>query len=161
MIKLYQIDNELMAVLNAPNPETGELNEEALDQLSLARTEKQKNVTLYIKSLEQGETAIDAELKRLRDMKAAAQKRTEWLKNYLKTSMEAMGETELSFGVHTAKIANNPPSVQIVDEPLLPSEFKKEIIETKIDKVAIKQAIKGGVVVPGATLAYSTRLDIK
>lgn len=160
-MELYKIDNELMGVLNSPNPETGELDAEALDQLSLARSEKQNNVALYIKSLEQGEAAIDAELKRLRDMKATTQKRTEWLKNYLKSSMELMGEKELTFGVHSAKIVNNPPSVQILDEAEVPSEFKKEIIETRIDKTAIKEAIKGGAVVPGATLTQATRLDIK
>lgn len=160
-MQLYKIDSGLLQVLEAADPETGELSVEVLDALTIARAEKQKNVVLFAKSLDQGLNAISAEIKRLQDMKASVAKRSEWLKNYLKTSMEAMGETELSFGVHTAKIANNPPSVQVVDEPLLPSEFKKEIIETKIDKVAIKQAIKGGVVVPGATLAYSTRLDIK
>lgn len=161
MIALYKIDNELLKILNNPNPETGELDAEALENWGLSRFEKQKNIALYIKDMDYGVSVIDAEMKRLREMKESAVKKSDWLKDYLKRSMDLMDEKSLDFGPHTVKIVNNPPSVMITNDAALPTRFARQVIEIKPDKVAIRDAIKSGEDVPGAMLVQEERIVIK
>jgi len=160
MTSLYKIDNEILQVLESCNPTTGEIDAEAFDTLALDRTNKQQNVILFVKDLEVSVDAIEKEVKRLNDMKKTINSRSEWLKNYLKDSMEKFNETELTFGVHKLKIKTNPPSLNIIDSALIPGEFKTQIIETTIDKNMIKAQIKLGIDIPGACLTQSTRLEI-
>ena len=60
-------------------------------------------------------------------------------------------------------IAKNPISVEVVNEAEIPSEYKKEIIETKIDKKAITDYFKEtGEIVPGVNInTQNTSLRIK
>lgn len=160
-MQLYKIDNQILQAISAANPETGEVDFSLLDQLEMTRVEKQHNVILYVKDVEMGLASIEDEIKRLRDMAAVADKKVEWLKQYLKSSMELMGEKEIKFGPHYAKIRNNPVSVNIIDESAIPKEFTQQVISTKIDKTSIKEAIQAGVEVTGAELIQKTRLDIK
>jgi hypothetical protein len=44
---------------------------------------------------------------------------------------------------------------------LLPEQFKEPVTTWKIDKNAIKEALKNGETVAGATLLNGTRLSIK
>lgn len=160
MTSLYKIDNEILQVLESCNPTTGEIDAEAFDTLALDRTNKQQNVIYFVKDLEVSVDAIDTEIKRLKAMKDTITSRSEWLKTYLKESMEKFNETELTFGVHKLKIKNNPPALVITDDSLIPGEFKTQITETKIDKNMIKAQIKLGIDVAGASLQNSTRLEI-
>lgn len=161
MEPLYKIDNRILSLVNSPDPVTGEIDMEALTQLELDQELKQQNVALYIKTTELQADVIDHEIKRLKAMKEAAERRVDWLKQYLQRSMELADVTELSFGVHTLKIKNNPPSVVVYNEELLEPEFKTQVITTKVDKLAIKKAIQAGKEVSGAELVQSKRLDIK
>ena len=58
-------------------------------------------------------------------------------------------------------VRKNPASVDVLDENLIPSEYKKEVVEVKVDKKAILADLKEGVVVEGAALKNSTSLMIK
>ncbi|WP_241674724.1 siphovirus Gp157 family protein [Candidatus Methylobacter oryzae] len=55
----------------------------------------------------------------------------------------------------------NPAVVTILDENAIPAQFKEPITNWKIDKAAIKEAIKSGSVVPGTELVNGTRLSVK
>jgi hypothetical protein len=51
--------------------------------------------------------------------------------------------------------------VYIIEENIIPSEYKETITETKISKSEIKKAIKSGIVVTGATLVQKNNIQIK
>jgi len=58
-------------------------------------------------------------------------------------------------------IQKNPDAVNIIDEDAIPKQFKEKVITWKIDKTAIKAAIKNDQTVPGAEPVNGTRLVIK
>ena len=159
MPNLYQIDEAIRKVIDGAD-ENGEMNLEALDQLQLAKADKQLNVIKYIKHFENDEQLIDQELERLKKLKGYAANRTESLKKYLENSMRIDGITELDFTTHKAKFKQNPASVVITDESLVPDKFIKTEVVTKVDKKAIGTALKLGDEVPGCTLLKSERLSI-
>lgn len=49
-------------------------------------------------------------------------------------------------------VKSNPPSVRIIDEELIPKEYKNEKITVTVDKKKIKDAIQNGGIVDGAEL---------
>ena len=85
------------------------------------------------------------------------------LEKYVKSVMEHAGKKELEGDGLKIKIKNNPPSVLILDETMIPAAYKKLVTPEPYDqliKAEIAKAIKSGVDVPGADLNISsTRLD--
>ena len=77
--------------------------------------------------------------------------------------MESNGFQKIDTGLGSLTIAKNPMSVEIENEDEIPSEFKQEIITTKIDKNAIKKHIKEtGEIIPGVIIVDDkTSLRIK
>ena len=49
-------------------------------------------------------------------------------------------------------VKSNPPSVRIIDEELIPKEYKNEKVTITVDKKKIKDAIQNGGIVDGAEL---------
>ena len=73
----------------------------------------------------------------------------------LKFGMEALGLTEVSNGVHKAKIVNNSqPSIQVVNEEAVPPQFKEEVREVKINRKAILDTIRATGEIPDGIDAH-------
>ncbi len=149
--------------------ETGEFDAQGFESASVALIEKQRAVVAYTRNLDVRKTMllaakanmlepIDAELKRIEGEE-------KFYKNYLLTNMQAAGITkiEANDGSFKASIQNNPPSVQIDDETLIPADYLRvpEAPPPSPDKALIKQAIADGYTVPGARLQQSQRVVIK
>ena len=61
-----------------------------------------------------------------------------------------------------AKIVKNPPSVNILDDAIVPEEFKMMEVNVKIDKKAIMQHCKStGEIIAGVEIVSKERLQIK
>lgn len=87
--------------------------------------------------------------------------RAQGLKDYLKHNMEASGITRIESPWFVLSVQKNPGAVEITDERQLPDDFKTEVVTVKVDKAAIKDALKAGHDVPGAALVQGTRLAIR
>lgn len=74
--------------------------------------------------------------------------------------MDALGLKSMEFINQKVTLKNNPPSVKINDEELIPDKFKKEKVSITIDKTAIKEAIQDGEEVIGAELVVGKSLVI-
>lgn len=159
-MNLYQINSQIQQVVEAAD-DNGEINAELFDQLQIVKEEKQLNVIKYIKHLENEEELFDKEIERIKKLKQIAGNRKEWLKKYLENSMRIDGRTEIDYPLFKAKIRKNPPRLTIADEKLIPEEFKKQEIIIKIDKDAIKDALKSGKEIAGCALEQNERLEIK
>ena len=85
-MNLYEIDKAILACID---PETGELiDEEALAALQMERTEKIKNVALWLKNLNASVTALKAERDAFDERMKAAQKKADGLKKYLADALQ-------------------------------------------------------------------------
>jgi hypothetical protein len=106
--------------------------------------------------------ALKAEIKRLSDKAARKEKTVERLKREAAQGLAALGIKKTGNAIFTVTARVNVRTI-IDDENTVPAEFKQTVVkeEVKIDKTAIKAAIKGGAVVEGAHLEENQSVVIK
>lgn len=166
-LRLYEITDRFLTALEAL-PDSG-LDEvtifDTLESIEGELVEKGRNVAAYCLNLEAECDAVEAMAAKLKDRAKIARSRTDSLRQYLFVQMQRAGITEIKAidGTFSAKIKNNPPSVDCYAPEFIPPEFMKvpEPPPPSPIKSAIKDAIKSGVDVPGCRLTQSQRLDIK
>lgn len=154
-MNLYEIDKAILACID---PETGELlDEAALEDLQMERTQKIKNVALWLKNLNASAAAYKAERDAFDERMKQAQKKAESLKRYLANALGGekfvTDECAVSFRKSTA--------VNVLDESAIPAAYMAEKVTRSPDKTAIKAAIKGGEAVPGVALVENLSVQIK
>lgn len=155
MAALYEINHQILECVDA---ETGEIiNEEMLDQLLLDRNTKIENIALWIKNLLSEAAGIDAECKNLIERKKSAEKRAEGLRRYLSENMDGVKFSTPRVAISFRK----SEAVEILNDQEIPDDFVKIVEERKIDKAAIKQAIKADREVPGAALVERQNIQIR
>lgn len=164
-MNLYEIANDYAMVLHETfDPETGEVNEQAIAKLeAIGETLEQKGIAVasYIKNLEAESEAIERAKKAMAEREARLNKRVDYLTYYLQSNMERCGIKEIKCPYFVAKLKKNPDAVDIKDEESIPEEFVETVTEKKINKRKIREQLLLGVVIPGATLRQSQRLEIK
>ena len=141
--------------------ETGEFDADRvaslIEELSLAREEKIDGIALYIEELGVIAAALKAKADELTKRAKVMENKAERLKDYLSVMLNGEKYESTSCKISFRKTT----SVVVVDEYALPAEYFTEKIERKPDKTAIKDAIKGGTVIPGAVLVEKNNIHIK
>jgi len=79
----------------------------------------------------------------------ACDRSVDFLRQSLKTHMEALSISELEGFDYRFKLVNGAPKITVTDEALLPDKFKIVEMVTKPDKKKIMEAVKSGEMVPG------------
>lgn len=164
-LSLYNITNKFVDLMD--KAQEGELTEEEHNELgnelALELQNKSSNIIGYIKNSESLLEAMKTEEKRLSDMRKQGEKKLDKFYQYVKENMERLGLVEIPTELGKLKITKNPMSIEIENEDEIPSEFKKEVITTQIDKTAIKNHFKDtGELVPGIRIIDNkTSLRIK
>jgi len=164
-ISLYNITNRFAELMDKAND--GELTEEEYNELgnelALELQNKSANIIGYIKNSESLLDAMKTEEKRLSDIRKQGEAKLEKFYQYVKENMEKLGLVEIPTELGNLKINKNPMSVEIENEDEIPSEFKQEIVTTKIDKTAIKNHFKetGEIVAGTRIIDNKTSLRIK
>ena len=157
-MNLYELSQNYLAVQDMDlEPET---LKDTLDSIEEAIEVKAENIAKWIRNLEADKKAFEEEEKRFKEKKQAADNRIKSLKLYLEDNMRLTGKTKFKAGFFSFAIQNNPPSVEVFDEALIPKQF---LIEqpAKIDRAGIKELLKAGEEVPGAELKHSSGLRIR
>ncbi len=134
-LKLYQITDGFLELMN----NFDELNDvEAIqEELKKALLEKSNNIIGYYLDRKALIGAIDEQIKRLQEYKKAESNKLDRYKDYVKTNMEAMGITNIETSAGKISVAKSPISVDIIDENLVPEEFKNTEVVIKVDKKKI------------------------
>ena len=164
-ISLYNITNRFAELMDKANE--GELTEEEYNELgnelALELQNKSANIIGYIKNSESLLDAMKAEEKRLSNIRKQGEAKLEKFYQYVKENMERLNLLEIPTELGSLKIAKNPMSVEIENEDEIPSEFKQEVVTTKIDKTAIKNHFKetGEIVAGTRIIDNKTSLRIK
>jgi len=162
-IALYQIEQEYMILADEIIANEGELSPELENRLMINQDQleaKGKGYGYIIKDIEAEIDAIDMEIKRLSAMKKSRSNAVDKLKTSLSDAMQLFDITELK--TPTLKINfRKSESVEIENIALLDRDFIKVVTTESADKIAIKEAIKNGVQVTGATLKQNLNLQIK
>lgn len=155
MNSLYTITNNFVELMEKVSE--GEITEEEYnrlgEELAIELKNKSVNIIAYMRNQESFVDAVKAEEKRLKEMREKTENKMEKFKQYVKENMEKLDLKEVPTELGSLKIAKNPMSVEIENEDEVPSEFKQEVVTTKIDKTAIKEHFKTtGEIVPGTRI---------
>ena len=162
-MNLFQITNEMQSIMNELIENGGELTPQLQSMLTITESqlkEKAVNYAMVIRSMDYETNVIDEEIKRLQGLKKSRQNAMERLKSVLTNAMEQCDMDAIE--TPTNKISfRKSQSLQILDETLVPKQYKTQVITTKIDKNAIKQDMKNGITVDGVELITNKNLQIK
>jgi phage host-nuclease inhibitor protein Gam len=120
---------------------------------------KAQGVLLVAKQAEQYLPHIDAEIARLRALKARHERVAQGLRDYLKRNMEQAGIERIECPLFVVSIRSNPASVEVFDEAQVPVSLLR--VKYEVDKTAIKAELKAGREVAGCRLVNGTRLEVK
>lgn len=151
---IYEIDQ---AILNCIDLETGEIiDTEQLDKLTMEREVKLENVACWIKELKAEAEALKAEKMAFAKRQQVAENKMESLKKYLAYALDGQ-----AFKTTRASVTfRKSQSVEVADIYKLDENYLR-YKEPEADKTAIKEALKAGQTVAGATLVENTSVIIK
>lgn len=165
-MNLFDINNNIRAFLDqlySSVDDTGEITQgdwEALEELTEARDTKIENIALYIKEMEAQAEAIKAEADRLTARAKSAQKKADRLRAYL--TMNLQRESMDKFETSRCQISfRKSEVVSIPDENYLPKKYLTKKVTYAPDKKAIKEELKAGKAVRGATIITKQNIQIK
>lgn len=156
MSTLYELTGQFNQVAEMLSEE--EFNPAVIDTLEaidMAIEDKADNYARLIKNQESDSKGIAEEIKRLQARKQSIDNSVKNMKLSLQNAMNEIGKTKFKTNLFSFNIQKNPISVNIVDESLIPDEFKK--IKIEFDKTAIKKFDN----VPGVELTQSESLRIR
>ncbi|MDE2102702.1 MAG: siphovirus Gp157 family protein [Patescibacteria group bacterium] len=163
-ITLYKAAADVRELLDQIDPETGEMPEGYEQARALVATKAQAVAAFILENDAQADM-VESHAKELMARVKTARRRSDWLKEYLKSHMAACGITSIKSddGTFSAKLEmGRDESVDVFESALLPNDYLREVpAKYEPDKALIKKAIKEGFDVPGARLVAKDRLTIK
>ena len=162
-MNIYQIQNEFQLIIAEVINNEGEITPELETALTINKEQLQSKAIDYsyvIKQLDSDCEQIDAELKRLQQLKKVRTNLVERLKNTISDAMNLYEVEKIETPLIKLSFRNSE-SVEITNEQQLDARFIVTKTVTSPDKKAIKDAIKNGELVEGATISYNKNLQIK
>jgi hypothetical protein len=162
MSNIYQIQQDYLSITNELIENGGELSPELETALVINKAELQKKAVAYVyvtKSLENDVDAIDTEIERLRALKQSRVKTIEKLKETVKAAMELYEIEEIKTA--TLKINFRKSESVEVDESIIANEYCNFKTVRTPNKALIKESIKNGAEISGASLKINHNLQIK
>lgn len=162
-MNIYQIQNEFQLIIAEVINNEGEITPEIETALTINKEQLQSKAVDYsyvIKQLDSDCEQIDAELKRLQQLKKVRTNLAERLKNTISDAMNLYEVEKIETPLIKLSFRNSE-SVEITNESQLDACFIVTKTVTSPDKKAIKDAIKNGELVEGATISYNKNLQIR
>ncbi|GAB6045112.1 hypothetical protein JCM11957_07100 [Caminibacter profundus] len=159
-MKLFEIADEFQKLYElASDSDDIETLTELFNELEIKLEDKADNTRIVLQKLDSDIKFLDEEIKRLQNRKKTIQKNKENLKTLLELALKSAGIEKLKTPKATFYFAPTPPKLIINDENEIPDEFKIPKIE--IDKQKLKEALKNGLIIKGATLEQIETLRIR
>lgn len=154
--KLYEIATAIRKVEDIDDSELTEY----LDSLQMQLQEKGENILKFERHCTMQSESIDKEIKRLQDLKKSYDHKAKSVKDYVQYQMESNGIEKIETPVGNFTLRKTS-SVEIIDESLLHDDYVVTKTTTRPDKKKLKEAIKKGKQVKGATIKHYKTLTIK
>ena len=159
-LSLYDITNAFPALMESEEI-TEEDKNKIKEELTMLLQQKSQNVIGYVRNNELTIEAMKEEEDRIASNRKALENKLTRFKQYLKECMENNGITKIETGLGTLSIAKSPASVEIINEDVIPSEFKQEIVTVKIDKTKIKNNFKETGEIPDGVNIITTNTSLR
>ena len=160
---IYKIQNEFQLIIAEVINNEGEITPELETALTINKEQLQSKAVDYcyvIKQLDYDCEQIDNEIARLNKLKKVRSNLTDRLKNTVSSAMKLFEVEKIETPLIKLSFRNSE-SVEITNEQQLDACFIVTKTVSTPDKKAIKDAIKNGELVCGATISYNKNLQIK
>lgn len=157
MATLYELTGQFLDIYNLELDEETKLD--TLDSIDWNSDyeEKVENYIKVIKNIESDVEARKAEIKRLTELNKADEKKKDHLKETLSTSMQLTGHERVDTPLF--KVSFRKSQAVEVDELVLPESYK--VATWKPDKKRLKEDLKNGLEIVGASLVERKNLSIR
>lgn len=159
-MKLYQLTQNYNELLDMAEELDLDTFRDTLESVQEAIEDKAENTAKLIRCLEVDAKAIKEEETRLATRRKSIENKISGVKEYLQNQMEIAGLDKVKRPTVTVSIQNNPPSVEIADESLIPSDYMIAQPST-IDKKSILAHLKDGLIIDGCGLKQSRSVRIR
>lgn len=157
MATLYELTGQFLDIYNLELDEETKLD--TLDSIDW-NSDYENKVENYIKVIKNIESDVEArknEIKRLTELNKADEKKKDHLKETLSTSMTLTGHERVDTPLF--KVSFRKSRAVEVDETVLPESYK--VATWKPDKKRLKEDLKNGLEIIGATLVERKNLSIR
>lgn len=161
-MNLYELEGNLLHVVelaNSAKPEDQQLFADTIESLQDSIADKAIGYGKVINQLVADEKQLADKIKHDQERKRALSNNISRLKLALQHGMETAGKDKIKDIDLSIWIQNNPVSIAVTDDKLIPGEFTE--VEKKLNKTAIKRALNEGEEVPGAKLVQTRSIRIK
>jgi predicted DNA-binding protein YlxM (UPF0122 family) len=164
MAKLYEISERYKNLENLlDNPDIKNFKQDldrSLNEIDEEFNVKVENIAKLIKSTEADIGGIDGEIKRLQQRKKTYGNMVANLKAYIFDQMVALKKKSIKGNLFTLTVRKNPPTVNIMDEDIIPEKYKIPQ-PYKLDKKAMLADLKQDIEIDGADIKQNTGLQIR
>jgi CRP-like cAMP-binding protein len=161
---LYSLTEDYLRILDLLEDSDAEHDalEQHLDSLAGQITHKAEAIAGLIKQCEGMAATRKAEADRMRELAAADQRHADRLRDYVLRHMQALGTERIDTARFRLSLRTNPPAVQVLEELLVPDDYKRVVTTVSVDKRAILEVLKTtGEIVPGVEVTRGQRLEIR
>ena len=161
--KLYELTEMYQNIWDLVSDDETDLDtlEIALSQIEDNIEIKAESMAKLVKGIDGDVIALKAEEERLAKRRKALENKQSNIKLFLENQLKQMGLDKVETPLFKVSIQNNPPSVNILDEDLIPEQYKKTVTTTSLVKNDILKALKEGQVIEGAELKQGKSLRIR
>ena len=120
---------------------------------------KVENIVKLIRNMEAEVTAYETEINRMKKKSVSLVNQIGYIKEQLLKPLVVRKEGKIKAGLFTVSLRKSS-SVSIIDAKLLPDKYKEIVMDTKIDKMAIKKDLKTGII-SGAEMIENKSVQIR
>lgn len=163
MESLYIVSQRYRSIVDQIVQAGGEANNIIIDLLAENRndlTTAASNFALLTRELEGQVKAYEAEIARLTKLKQQAENSIESIKKQVAYAMDITGTTSIKGELINISFRKSEETV-IENEALIPDIYKDSKTVKTVDKKAIKEIIKAGIEVPGASVVEKKNIQFK
>lgn len=166
LFSLVEQHRSLLALADSEADIPEEVIADTLEGLQGELQVKAQSVARFIANQDAMADAIDNAAAAMAVRAKRLRSRTEYLRGYLLTNMQAAGIQKLDSPELVVQVKKNPAAVVVFDEASVPAEFMVQPPPpprppARPDKNKIKDALKCGQDVPGCRLEQGVRLEVK
>lgn len=162
-MRLYEMEQQYYDLLDYLQAEPdNEALQAMIEGMEGKIEDKIENTVKVMRCLEADAATLDAEIQRLMKRKTVISNSVVYLKDNVESTMRRLGIEKVKGTLHTISFKKNPPKLNIISESEIPYDYYNEpVIEPKLDRKKLLDALKGGLVLVGVEIVQDTSLQIK
>ena len=164
MPSFSDIQDEISSMLSIPDEDLTDEQRAAMDaylnDLAGAEADKVDAFGQFVRLESAKADACKKEAQRLANKAKTAEGRISYLKHLYLCTMQQNGLKKVQGSAYTLSI-READSVDVTDVAALPDMYLRRKESVEPDKTVLKEALKGGLEIPGATLVKTSSLQIR